>query len=117
MAVLLSATLWVALSGQGVPENAFNVEVGPSGFKPVAVVIPAGKPATLRVRNASLASAPGSAPHRFAIGELGIDVKLEPGQTTVINLMPLQPATYHYICDICCGGGSAPAMQGALIVH
>lgn len=118
LVVLFGALLWFAFLRQGAPENSFSVEVGASGFGPVAVVIPAGEFATLRVHNSDLATARRSgAAHQFVIRELGIDVKLQPGQTTVISLMPLQPATYHYYCDICCGGSGDPAMQGALIVH
>ena len=117
LVAVLGALLWLALRGEAMPEKSFSVEVGAAGFIPVAVVIPAGKSATLRVRNADLASAPGGASHQFAIGELGINVKLEPGQSTVIDLRPLQPAVYHFYCDVCCGGSNDPAMQGALIVH
>jgi hypothetical protein len=125
LTAILGALLWPTFAGQAVPENTFTVEIGASGFSPVAIVLPAGKPATLRVRNDDLASAHISgttgAMHRFTISELGINVKLQPGQSAVINLGPMQPATYHYFCDLCCGGingnGNDPTMQGALIVH
>lgn len=118
LAVILGALLWLAAAGQHMPENTFTVEVGASDFRPVAVVIPAGKPATLRVHNADLDPAHTSgASHQFAISELGINIKLQPGQTVVINLPPLQPATYHYYCDICCENSNDPSMQGVLIVH
>jgi hypothetical protein len=75
-------------------------------FEPDRVTVPANVPVGIRLRNL------GRAPHTFVIEELGIEVYLEPGHSTTIEIT-VPDGEFEFVSDI--PGQSAAGMSGTLI--
>jgi cytochrome c oxidase subunit 2 len=119
VALFVVSALFVANSGVGASAQ-YTLDMNAAGFRPAALVIPAGKLTTITVRNTEATSNGGymnTTMHQFAIDELGLDIKLAPGESRTITLSPMQPGTFHYYCNMCCGGKQNMDMLGALIIH
>ena len=53
--------------------------------------------------------------HGFAIGEYGIDKRIEPGQTTIAEFTADKSGAFDYKCSVFCGMGHF-GMKGTFIV-
>ena len=118
IAVLVIAAAVVLLTPQRTASAADQtVEVTMAGFQPGNVAIAAGKPTTIRLVNPdSPYHSDGGGVHQFAAPELGLDVKVQPRSETTFTIAALQPGTYRFYCDVCCGGKENPMMQGTIVV-
>lgn len=94
-----------------------TIEVTMAGFQPGNLTIAAGTATTVRLVNPdSPYHSDGGGVHQFASPELGIDVKVQPRSDTAFTIPALQPGTYRFYCDVCCGGKENPMMQGTIVV-
>jgi plastocyanin len=118
--VVLGPALWLVrpMSTDAMGAD-YSVNMSMTGFTPPNFSIPAGKPVSIQFNNVDspFHGITNGALHQFAIDELGIDVRLDGKQSTVINLPALEPGTYEFYCNVCCGGKVNPSMQGKLTVE
>lgn len=68
------------------------VELNDDYFNPKTITIPNGAKTTLLLKNK------GSKPHTFTVKMLNIDVEVQPGKETAINVEPKQANTYDLTC-------------------
>ncbi len=117
---VLGPAVWLV---RPMPSSAvgadYSVNMSMNGFTPSSFSIPAGKPVSIQLNNVDspFHGVINGALHQFAIDDLGIDVRLDGKQSTVINLPALEPGTYEYYCNVCCGGKINPSMRGKIIVE
>lgn len=118
IAVLVVAAAFLLLTPQRPAVAADQtVEVTMAGFQPGDITVAAGKPTTIRLVNPdSPYHSDGGGVHQFASPELSLDVKVQPRSETTFTLAALQPGTYRFYCDVCCGGKENPSMQGTIVV-
>jgi plastocyanin len=97
----------------------YSVNMSMTGFTPATLSIPAGKPVSIQFNNVDspFHGITNGALHQFAIDSLGVDVRIDGKQSTMINLPALEPGTYEYYCNVCCGGKVNPSMQGKITVR
>jgi heme/copper-type cytochrome/quinol oxidase subunit 2 len=96
----------------------YSVNMSMTGFTPPNFSVPAGKPVSLQFNNVDspFHGITNGALHQFAIDELGIDVRLDGKQSTVITLPAMEPGSYEFYCNVCCGGKVNPSMRGTITV-
>lgn len=117
--MVLGPALWLIRPMQSMAGGAdYSVDMSMTGFTPRNFSVPAGKPVSLQLNNVDspFHGITNGALHQFAIDDLGIDVRLDGKQSTVIKLSALEPGTYQFYCNVCCGGKVNPSMQGTLTV-
>jgi cytochrome c oxidase subunit II len=117
--LVLGPALWLIRPMEGMAMGAdYNVDMSMTGFTPPAFSIPAGKPVSIQFNNVDspFHGITNGALHQFAIDELAIDVRLDGKQSTLIDLPALEPGTYEFYCNVCCGGKVNPNMRGTLTV-
>jgi cation transport ATPase len=141
--LLLALTLALGLfnlEGQQAENARHTVTVSRNGFEPSTLVLPAGRPVVLKLRNAETAAGAQSGPkttagafahtavdtygdtyadttHRFSVGELGIDVQLAAGQSRDLYIPTMRPGTYTVYCAASNNNTAEHDMQGTIIVH
>ncbi|MEK6904547.1 MAG: cupredoxin domain-containing protein [Nanoarchaeota archaeon] len=54
--------------------------------------------------------------HGFSIEDFGIDAKLQPGKTEVVEFIADKKGTFEFYCSVYCGEGHKE-MEGTLIVN
>jgi len=103
----------LATSDTGLADLTMRVDMG--GFTPPQLSAPAGRALRIRLVNPdSSMHSDGNGVHQLAIPGLGIDVKVQPQSSSVVQI-PASPAgEYAFYCDTCCGGKENPSMQGKL---
>lgn len=117
--LVLGPALWLI---RPMPSNAmaadYSVDMSMTGFTPPSFSIPAGEPVSLQLNNVDspFHGVTNGALHQFAIDDLGIDVRLDGKQSAVITLPALEPGSYEFYCNVCCGGKVNPSMRGTLTV-
>jgi cytochrome c oxidase subunit 2 len=96
----------------------YSVNMSMTGFTPPNFSVPAGKPVSIQFNNVDspFHGITNGALHQFAIDELGIDVRLDGKQSTVITLPAMEPGSYEFYCNVCCGGKVNPSMRGTIAV-
>jgi cytochrome c oxidase subunit 2 len=117
--LVLGPALWLIRPMQSLAGEAdYSVDMSMTGFTPRNFSIPAGKPVSLQLNNVDspFHGITNGSLHQFAIDNLAIDVRLDGKQSTVLNLPALEPGTYQFYCNVCCGGKVNPSMQGTLTV-
>jgi hypothetical protein len=82
------------------------IQVTDFAFEPDRVTVPANVP--VRIHLSDL----GRAPHTFVVEELGIEVYLEPGHSTTIEIT-VPVGEFEFVSDI--PGQSAAGMSGTLV--
>jgi plastocyanin/copper chaperone CopZ len=120
VALVLGTALWlIALSAHAGGDAQYTVDMSMAGFNPSTLVVPAGKPITIRINNVDspFHGITNGALHQFAIDELGINVKIDARESRIITLPAMSPGSYHFYCDVCCGGKVNAAMQGEFIIR
>jgi copper chaperone CopZ len=120
--ILLMGLGLLGSQNQAGEEPLHSITMSANGFVPGTLVLPAGRPLTLKLSNVAApdriqGSADASTTHQFAVDELGIDFKLSAGETRIVYLPPMRPGTYTVYCSTCCNGEVGRNMQGTLIVH
>jgi copper chaperone CopZ len=134
LAGLLVLGLVVALALAWFPGPShtahYTIDLGPAGFQPTTLVVPAGEVVLIQLNNTDaalsartvgsrhpLADAASSSRHQFAIRELGIDVLLDTGQSTTLTLPPQRPGAYHFVCTLRDHPQTTQELRGTLLVH
>jgi cytochrome c oxidase subunit 2 len=77
-------------------------------FTPAELVLERGAPVLLQLRALDRA-------HGFWAPELGIKVRLEPGQTVEVPFTPAKAGTFGFHCFVFCGSGHEE-MTGSIVV-
>lgn len=54
--------------------------------------------------------------HGFSVPELGIDQVIEPGNETLIDVLPTKKGTFTFLCSFQCGTGHS-GMRGSIVVE
>lgn len=120
VAVAVALALRPLLSNRPAPpegSQGTGIVISMAGFSPSRITVPTGQPVTLTLTNSdSQFHTDGGGWHQFAIDALKLDVKIPPHSEKTITLAALQPGTYEFYCDICCGGRANPSMIGILEV-
>jgi cytochrome c oxidase subunit II len=118
--LVLGPALWLVrpMSSSAMAAE-YNVDMSMTGFTPPNFSIPAGKPVSLQLNNVDspFHGVINGALHQFAVDKLGIDVRIDGKQSTVITLPALEPGTYEFYCNVCCGGKVNPSMHGTITVQ
>ena len=108
--VLLSGVLHVAsLESVSADERSGAIAVGMKDtlFDPTEIMIQAGQPATVVVKNMDLGV------HTFTVHELGINEVLIGGSEKLIAIAASNPGSYEFVCEI----PGHEAMKGTLVVQ
>lgn len=77
-------------------------------FEPKTISVQTGTPVRLLITSTDVE-------HGFAIDDLGINQKIKPNATTVVEFTPTQAGRFQFSCSVVCGGGH-DEMRGELIV-
>lgn len=118
--LVLGPALWLIRPMESNAMGAdLSVNMSMTGFTPPNFSIPEGKPMSIRLNNVDspFHGVTNGALHQFAIDDLGIDVRLDGKQSTVITLPALEPGSYSFYCNVCCGGKVNPSMRGTMTVE
>jgi len=117
--VLVPALWLIRPMGSNAMGADYSVNMSMTGFTPPSFSIPAGKPVSLQLNNVDspFHGVTNGALHQFAIDSLGIDVRLDGKQSAVIDLPALEPGSYEFYCNVCCGGKVNPSMRGTITVQ
>ncbi len=101
-----------------VDAAAQAVTVDMAGFRPGSLTAKAGQSVRVQLVNPdSPYHTDGGGWHEMAIPQLGIDAKVAPRSTAILEIpASTLPGEYLFYCDICCGGKENPSMQGVLKV-
>lgn len=98
-----------ALSGDLVDgTRVVEVEAHRYEFVPATIVVKRAEPVRLEVTATDVT-------HGFSVEDLGIDRRLPPNRTQVIEFTPQRAGRYHFHCSVYCGPGHSN-MHGTLIV-
>lgn len=100
-----TTTTAVSTSGE---VKTFDVTAKQWEFVPNPIQVKKGDKVRLNIVSADV-------PHGFALPEYGINEKIDPGKTTVIEFTADKAGTFTFFCSIPCGSGHT-SMKGQLIV-
>lgn len=78
--------------------RTIQVAVSDWAFEPSMIAVQKGERVQLELTG-------GSGIHSFAIPELGMNIRVEPGETVVVDLPTDAAGTYEVLCRIPCGAG------------
>ena len=95
----------------GTVENGVRVvevKARQFAFDPAQVVVQAGETVRLKVTSEDVT-------HGIGIEGFGIDRRLDPNKTEVIEFKPEKAGSHHFQCSVYCGAGHND-MQGELLV-
>jgi len=97
----------------GAVELTMRVDM--AGFTPPMLDAPAGRAIRLKLVNPdNNMHTDGGGVHGFTVPSLGLDVKVPPLTTMVVNIPAAPAGEYAFYCDTCCGGKENPAMNGVI---
>lgn len=89
-----------------------------AGFKPAVLQVRAGRAIRVRIVNPdNRFHSDGGGWHQLAIPALGIDKRIPPETTEILEIPATAAGDYTFYCDVCCGGKENPSMQGVLRVR
>lgn len=110
-AVLLAAAAaaGAALAAATQPsERVVRITASKFRYDPPKVTLKRGEPVVLELTTSDRS-------HGFKLPELGIDVKIEPGETGMVRVRPETAGTFSFVCDVFCGS-SHEEMEGEIVV-
>ncbi len=95
-----------------------KVTVSMAGFDPNVIQLRVGTAHALWLVNPdSPYHSDGGGVHQFAVPDLGIDLRVQPRSTAIVQIPAgVAPGKYRFYCDTCCGGKDNPSMNGVLQV-
>ncbi len=132
LSIIVLVLLLTACSGRSQPATEITLDAGDFSYTPASVIVPAGEPVSLTLRNSSVVEHDfviekvdvqsvvkkdsGSAAHHTREEQLGVDlhVSAQPGDTSVIEFTISEPGTYTFYCSV--PGHKEAGMSGELIV-
>jgi cytochrome c oxidase subunit II len=100
-----------AQAGTSVPSGEtriVTVNVTSWAFSPSTISVKKGEKVQLRLVG-------GDGIHSFAVPGLGMNVRVEPGQTVTVDLPTTTAGTFEFHCAIPCGSGHRD-MKGSLVI-
>jgi len=89
-------------------ERVVRIEASKFRYDPPKVTLKRGEPVVLELTSSDRS-------HGFKLVELGIDVKILPGETTQVRVQPDTAGTFSFACDVFCGSGHEE-MDGEIVV-
>lgn len=104
-AIYASMALAIAAAAS---EPVVRIEASKFRYDPPKVTLKRGMPVVLELTSTDRS-------HGFKLPELGIDVKILPGETTQVRLQPELAGTFSFACDVFCGSGHEE-MDGEIVV-
>jgi hypothetical protein len=87
---------WTSVAASSIPGNAVHLHVGPGGFSPARLNIPAGKVTTLAVTRDTQANCAG----KIVFPDLGIARDLPPGATMLVELPAMAAKELKFACGM-----------------
>lgn len=102
-AVLVATLILLAASAARAARPVFALALGPTGFTPAELRVPAGERIVLRISNT------GQAPVEFESSDLNRERVIPAGATIAVYAGPLHPGTYEFFDDF------HPTLRGRLI--
>lgn len=94
-----------------------NIQAAMDGFDIPEIHVNAGEQVTVNLTSLDNSMhTDGGGKHQFAIDELGVNLIVQPQSTNSITFTAMQPGTYTFYCDICCGGKANPTMNGKFVI-
>ena len=78
-------------------------------FSPDTITVDKGDKVVLNIQSIDVT-------HGFAISAFGVNSRLEPGETTVVEFVADKSGTFQFFCSVQCGEGHS-TMRGQLIVN
>ena len=105
-----STTSSVAAAASSAPAQAKVVSMTVENWKfsQTQVNFAAGDTATIRLTNLT-------GIHGFAVNDLGINIRINPGETKDIVIPTDKPGTYTFYCSVPCGPGHKD-MKGTIVI-
>jgi cytochrome c oxidase subunit 2 len=104
-AIYAGMALAVALASG---ERVVRIEASKFRYDPPTVTLKRGEPVVLELTSSDRS-------HGFKLVELGIDVKILPGEVTQIRVQPDTAGKFFFACDVFCGSGHEE-MEGEIVV-
>ena len=104
-AIYAGMSLAVALASG---ERVVRIEASKFRYDPPTVTLKRGEPVVLELTSSDRS-------HGFKLVELGIDVKILPGEVTQIRVQPDAAGKFFFACDVFCGSGHEE-MEGEIVV-
>ena len=89
-------------------ERVVRIEASRFRYDPPVLTLKRGEPVVLELTSSDRS-------HGFKLVELGIDVKIMPGETTQIRVQPDTAGKFFFACDVFCGSGHEE-MEGEIVV-
>jgi cytochrome c oxidase subunit 2 len=103
---LIAAASWAAPPATG--ERVIHITAKKFEFSPATIQLKVGTPVVIELTSADRK-------HGFKAPDLGIDVTIEPGQPTLVRIVPDKAGTFPFHCSVFCGGGHED-MVGEIVV-
>lgn len=88
--------------------KTYNIEVSEFAFSPAKMSVGWGQKITVDLVNR------GTVEHHFIVDELGVNVKVSPGEKTQFTFTPRTSGTFKYYCNL--AGHRAAGEEGQLVV-
>ncbi|MGK7312501.1 MAG: cupredoxin domain-containing protein [Candidatus Longimicrobiales bacterium M2_2A_002] len=109
---------WSAVELPAPDPDVIDVAIDMKGFDTPEIRVRAGEPVTLRLTSLDGPfHLDGGGKHQLAIDEFGVNIIAPARDTASATFTPMEPGTYEFYCDICCGGRANPTMIGSLVVE
>jgi cytochrome c oxidase subunit 2 len=89
-------------------ERIVKIEASRFRYDPPKVTLKRGEPVVLELISSDR-------DHGFKLVELGIDLRIMPGESTQIRVLPEKAGTFSFACDVFCGSGHEE-MEGEIVV-
>jgi Heme/copper-type cytochrome/quinol oxidases, subunit 2 len=97
--------------------SAVGVKISMEGYSPAMISAKVGTEVKVDLINPdSSMHSDGGGIHSFHIDALNVHQTVQPLSDLVFGITAMQPGTYDFYCDTCCGGKENPAMHGTLTV-
>lgn len=90
-------------------ENLIKVKMSMYEYDPDPIKMKAGEKYVLEITAIDV-------PHGFLVPDLGINVRVTPGETKRVSIIPPDPGTFEVKCHVYCGEGHSD-MKGKIIVE
>lgn len=87
----------------------FDMTARQWAFEPSTITVNEGDKVRLNIKNLDVA-------HGFSIFEFGVNERLTPGKTTIVEFVADKKGEYTFFCSVQCGQGHRD-MKGKLIVE
>ena len=97
----------IVVPDSGVKE--FDMIARQWAFEPSTIIVEEGDKVRLNIKTEDVT-------HGFAIFEFGVNERLEPGKTTIVEFVADKKGEYVFFCSVSCGKGHGD-MKGKLIVE